>query len=439
MATYSLSWNTDTRREQSEPAALSGRTLYLPRLDEATSFTVASCFRRAGIEAVVTPPSDGRTRALGVKHNPDDACYPAVVMLGDLLSVATQPGFDPSHSAFLMLTAQGPCRLGQYRPCLERALQEVGCSGVRLVAPSDENGFAVEGTPPWFPRLVWRGMVAADLLRQALLRTRPYETVPGAADRAFQVSLRDLCHVIETCSAEARPQRTGLAASLDLARRRFAGVPAHRDRDRPRVGIVGEIFCRLNSFANDDLIRRLEELGAEVRLSQSAEVIEYSNHIETHNLRLRGCGVSFPMAAALLRRRVQQADSRALRRPFEEQDEAFEEPCMDDVLGLADRYLPSSSCVGEMVVNIGNAAWLAGHGADGVVDISPFSCMNGVVCEAIYPRLSRDHGGIPIRSFRFDGTFSDLDSDLGAFLELCRAYRARKSYAPGAAKGRNHV
>ena len=76
-----------------------------------------------------------------------------------------------------------------------------------------------------------------------------------------------------------------------------------------------------------------------------------------------------------------------------------------------------------MVLNVGKVVYLAKKGAAGIIDISPFTCMNGIVCEAIYPRISRDLGGIPIRNFYFDGTQSDLDRDLGVYMELARSYR----------------
>jgi predicted nucleotide-binding protein (sugar kinase/HSP70/actin superfamily) len=81
-----------------------------------------------------------------------------------------------------------------------------------------------------------------------------------------------------------------------------------------------------------------------------------------------------------------------------------------------------------MVTNMGRSAYLALHGVDGIVDISPFTCMNGVVSEAIYPKLSRDYGGVPIRNFYFDGQQSDLDRDIGIYLELARSYREKKPY-----------
>jgi predicted nucleotide-binding protein (sugar kinase/HSP70/actin superfamily) len=96
------------------------------------------------------------------------------------------------------------------------------------------------------------------------------------------------------------------------------------------------------------------------------------------------------------------------------------------VLRLAEPYLPPSGVMGEMVLSVGKAAYLAKHGADGIIDISPFTCMNGIVSEAIYPKLSKDYGGIPIRNFYFDGTQSDLDRDLGIYMELARSYREKK-------------
>ena len=95
---------------------------------------------------------------------------------------------------------------------------------------------------------------------------------------------------------------------------------------------------------------------------------------------------------------------------------------------MARPYLPFPGAEGEMVTNLGRSAYLAMNGVDGIVDISPFTCMNGVVSEALYPKLSRDYAGIPIRNFYFDGQQSDLESGIGIYLELARSYRERKPY-----------
>ena len=67
----------------------------------------------------------------------------------------------------------------------------------------------------------------------------------------------------------------------------------------------------------------------------------------------------------------------------------YEEPPIEEILELAWPYLPTGGALGEMVLSVGKAAYLAKHGADGIIDISPFTCMNGIVSEAIYPKLSQ--------------------------------------------------
>jgi predicted nucleotide-binding protein (sugar kinase/HSP70/actin superfamily) len=70
--------------------------------------------------------------------------------------------------------------------------------------------------------------------------------------------------------------------------------------------------------------------------------------------------------------------------------------------------------------------YLYRKGADGILDINPFSCMNGIVSEAVYPRLSRDCDGLPVRVLYFDGTRVDRRYELEIFMELVREYSSRK-------------
>jgi predicted nucleotide-binding protein (sugar kinase/HSP70/actin superfamily) len=219
-----------------------------------------------------------------------------------------------------------------------------------------------------------------------------------------------------------------LVAAMERARERFRGVPASYNRQRPLIGVVGEIFCRLNNFSNADLVRNLEQQGGEGWLTDIAEWIGYCNSEVARKLRLVGQTISLDMLKSTLRNHIQHSDERALLAPFAEDFAGYEEPHISEVLELARPYLPASGVEGEMVVSVGKAAYLARHGADGIVDISPFTCMNGIVSEAIYPKLSKDYGGIPIRNFYFDGTQAELQRDLGIYLELARSYREKKPY-----------
>lgn len=407
---------------------LAGKKVYIPRMPDGSSLAFAHVFRWLGIDAEPTPPSDERTRELGRKFTNGDECYPAIVTVGDFLRIAEQPGFDPKRAVFFMPTAEGPCRFGQYATYLGKILREAGWADVEVLSPTSDNGYADLGeVGSAFTRGAWRALVGGDILSRARLMTRPYETVSGAADAAFDESLQDFCTTLENSCAEPACQLRSLVESLSSARERFRRVPALYDAEIPLIGVVGEIFCRLNTFSNEDLIRRLEGFGAEAWLSHIAEWVAYANADHARKLRLRGKGFSLEMLGQKIRSHVQLSDEHALLAPFHEDFAGYKEPEIEEVLELAGPYLPADGALGEMVLSVGKAAYLARHGADGIIDISPFTCMNGIVSESIYPKLSKDYGGIPIRSFYFDGTQSDLDRDLGIYLELARSYRERKA------------
>jgi len=408
---------------------LYGKVIYLPAMSEGHPEAFASVFRWLGIEACPTPPSDERTRELGGRFTAGDECYPAKVTVGDFIRIMEQPGFDPRRAVFFMAAADGPCRFGQYAPYLKKLLSHAGHGEVQVLSPSSKDGYAGMGgisTP--FLRAGWRAIVCGDLLHKALLQTRPYETASGAADQVFRECIADLCQTMEASCAEPDCQLRDLVECMQRCRERFRRVPARHEPEVPLIGVVGEIFCRLNTFSNEDLVRKLEGYGAEAWLSDIAEWIGYTNEEVRRQLRLRGQGWSLEMLKARLREHVQHGDEHALRAPFREDWVGYEEPEIEEVLELGWPYLPNAGVEGEMVLSVGKAAYLAKHGADGIIDISPFTCMNGIVSESVYPKLSKDYGGIPIRNFYFDGIQSDLDRDLGIYMELSRSYREKKRW-----------
>ncbi len=296
---------------------LARKTVYIPTMAEGSSEAFAATFRWLGIDAQPTPPSNERTRELGSKYTSGDECYPAKVTVGDFLRVIEMPGFRPAQTAFFMPTAEGPCRFGQYAPFLKKILREAGYGDVQVLSPTSQKGYSDLGDiTNAFLRAGWRALVAADTLHRALLKTRPYETSPGAADGAFQASFQDLCQTLESSCGDMDCQLLSLVESVIRARERFRRVPAQYDPDTPLIGVVGEIFCRLNTFSNEDLIRKLEGYGAECSLSHIAEWVAYTNTEQERKLRLRGRGFSLDMLKARLRSYIQQSGRAYLDRPL---------------------------------------------------------------------------------------------------------------------------
>jgi len=411
---------------------LAGKRIYIPPMAAGSARAFAAAFRAIGLDAEPTPPSDHRTRELGARFTSGDECYPAKVTVGDFMKVLESPGADPRRIALFMPTAEGPCRFGQYAPYLRHVLDRNGWSEVEILSPTSQNGYAGLGdlARP-FVRTGWRALLAADLLRKLLLMYRPYEAARGDALAAHEASLADLCRTIEQTPVEPGVQLYAIREAMVRAAGRFRKLRALPSPDSPGalpvIGIVGEIFCRLNTFSNENLVECLEQYGAEGWLSDITEWIWYTISEHFRKLDLRGRLWTAEALGAWLRKRVQKRDEHILMEPLAVDFRGREEPEMAEILECARPYLPREGAFGEMVLNVGKAVYLARKGVAGIIDISPFTCMNGIVCEAIYPRVSRDLGGIPIRNFYFDGTQSDLDRDLGVYMELARSYRAART------------
>ncbi len=418
---------------------LSGRTVYIPPMSTGGARAVAAVFRSFGIGACPTPPSDERTLAIGARYTSGDECYPEKITIGDALRLL-EDGADPRNVAFFMPTTLGPCRFGQYSQLLRKVLRENGYGEALILSPTSADGYGDIGgaNSTAMMRSAWRALVTSDLLRKLLLRTRPYELTRGESDRAYAESLDDLCAVLSQPPTRMKLQREGLAASLTRARDRFRRIPRKDGDGVLLVGVVGEIFCRLNTFSNEDLIRKLEAHGAEAWLSDISEWIWYTHTERQRKLRLADERFSKGMLKAKLKGLFMHQDEHAFLAPLSEDLKGREESGIEELMAHGRPYLPQEGAMGEMVVSVGKAVCLYGKGADGIVDISPFTCMNGIVSEAIYPLVSKRCEGIPIRNFYFDGTQSDLDRDIGIFVELCRNYRRRthQNPPPGPHQGR---
>ncbi len=406
---------------------LKGKKIYIPPMAYGSGRTFASAFRALGLDADITPPSNHRTRELGARHTSGDECYPAKVTVGDFFRILEAPETDPANTVFFMPTAEGPCRFGQYAPYLRRVLDANGYPHTEILSPTSQNAYAGLGPAAGaFIRTGWRTLVAADILQKLLTKTRPYELEKGQTEAVFEECLDDLCATIENTPADPPVQLTAMRDSLVRCRDRFRKIPTRNERSFPLIGIVGEIFCRLHAFSNEDLVRRLEEYEAETWISDICEWVWYTISEQFRKLELTNHKWSITGLKTWIRKKVQAHDEHVLQEPFKQDLAGREEPDIEEVLSYARPYLPQDGAMGEMVLNVGKAIYLAKKGAHGIIDISPFTCMNGIVSEAVYPRISRDLGGLPIRNFYFDGTQSDLDRDLGVYLELARSYQRRR-------------
>ncbi len=394
----------------------------------AGSRVFAAALRGVGLEARACPEGAADAWERALRFTTGDECYPQRVVLADLLQALEESGLPPRRVALFLTTGDGPCRFGQYAPYLARALRRMGLGDVMVLAPNSDNGYREVGrSATALRRTLWWAVVASDALRRLLHRTRPYEVRPGDADRVCEACLDDLVASLEGRELSNPARLEALVAAMGRSRERFRAVPVADDGTRPLVGVVGEIFCRLNTYSNDDVIRKIESFGGEAWLSGVVEWVWYSNALELADLKRTGRGLSRRRLSASVSEVFQRRDEERLLAPLAGAFRGREDPHdVRDLLSLAEPYLPWRGAIGEMVLSVGKAVWLWKCGADGVVDVSPFGCMNGIVSEAVYPGVSRACGGIPIRSFYVDRATSRVEDGLEIFMELVRSYRRRR-------------
>lgn len=405
---------------------LKKKKMFVPEMDYGGARVLAASFRHIGVNADVVPHSTTKSMKKGFACTSGEECFPQQITLGDFLEILDSGTVKASDAAFFMPTATGPCRFGQYATLIRNVLREQGYGDAVVFSLTSEDGYASVGGVSFIRRLWW-SIVATDLLRRTLLRIRPYEKREGSSDKVYESGIASIVRLTESDMPTGKPLFQKIEFSLKRSLSDYNDIERH-SKDLPLIGVIGEIFCRLNTFSNNDLIRHLEKMGAEAWLSGVSEWILYTMVGERERLKEEGYGFTKKYLAAVIKDRLIKRDEHKLSSIFHDALKGREEGTnIEKLLKYSEPYLPSHGALGEMTLNVANAVHMYKKGADGIIDISPFTCMNGIASEAVYPRVSRDHGGIPMRVFYFDGTESDLDRDLGIFLELARGYNRKKS------------
>ena len=404
---------------------LKERKLYIPRMSYEAAACMAAAFRAIGVDAEVSPEGDDYTYELARRYLSGDECLPEAVTLGNFLKIAERADYVPEKTAFMLPTSNGPCRYGHYLPLAKKVFHQIRGEDVLFVSPTSSDGYAGIGDEATnLVRTGWRAAIAADILRKLLLKTRPYETETGMTDAVFHRCLKMLCEAIEPRGLTSKERIAHIQKALQKTREAFRKIPVTKSRSKVVIGVVGEIFCRHNNFSNNNLFRLIEKYDGVVWVSDIAEWVLYTNDEEVWRLKRYGKTISLDMLGAKLRHTVMRRDEHKLLKYFVEDFKDFPEPHhVSEILELSRPYLPREGSRGEMVMSMGKTLWYHRHGAAGVIDISPFTCMNGIITEAVYPRVSRDLDDFPIRVFYFDGVNKDVEGDLEIFMELARSYR----------------
>jgi predicted CoA-substrate-specific enzyme activase len=394
------------------PSGVTRRTVYLPPMTDH-AHALAAAFRACGVASEVLPESDNETVRIGKQFSSGRECFPLALTTGDMVKATRRPDFDPEGSAFFMPTGRGPCRFGQYNRFHRMVLDDLGLTQVPIFAPMQEESVyrevGVVGRD--FMRRLWQGVVAVDMLQKALWENRPYEREPGEADRIYARSLEAVSRSLET-RMDARPALRAAYADFEAMER--------APRDRPVIGIVGEIYIRANRYGNENVVRMIERLGGEAWVAPISEWLLYTN--ETARAGARMGRAWRDLLQAQVMRFVQERDERRLLASFNGHLRSLHEPSIATTLERARPYL-HHSFEGEAVLSVGKAVDYIERGVSGIVNVMPFACMPGTISGALLRRACEDHGNVPLLTIAYEGQQdTQTVTRLEAFLHQARSF-----------------
>lgn len=383
--------------------------------DHARAF--AGALKKSGVRAEVLPPPDSRSLELGEKYSSGKECHAFSFLLGDLLKqVLDNPTDEPR--IFFFPGARYSCLLQQYGPAMRQLLREIDGSQILVLTPTLDYFWKLIG----FEGLqgLYQGLVAIDNLVRTSCQLRPYERNRGEINRAFQEGLR----LIEDGLAAGQ-----LAAALDSIRSQFSQIEIQPE-ERPVVGIAGDIYTRQNSFANNRLFEKLENLGCEVWPSPFlVDEIDFTFSREFYEKLAEGDLLDTLKLAGL--NLVRELKKVKVRKKLGLSDLKLKNPGFEELLRSTTAYLNYNNNQ-TLFLNVARIIDFARKGTDGIINVICFNCMLGTAAAAISRRIKKDFGNLPLPTLIYGETeMVGTGSRLEAFVEQVQSrFKKKKLRSP---------
>jgi predicted nucleotide-binding protein (sugar kinase/HSP70/actin superfamily) len=351
---------------------------------------------------------------LGRQYTSGKECVPMMLTVGTALHRYQRESDANERFSYFMPTTHGPCRFGSYHSLHKIALQQSGYADRVDVLSCDEVNY-FQGMSPDFTARIWTGFVAHDLLQGMLFDVRPVETQTGAANAIFDGALTELVACMDRTTKqgtfnlvkELAGGMWGIKGVLANAAHSFARIK-NRSKKLPTVAVVGEIYVRLDPFANDFVIDKLEARGLRARLAPFTEWLEYATYLSDTRVAEGKTVTGDDRFANALSGLVQKATYRVLYGLCEH---ALGWPAREkigDVIEASKPYV-HGELEGEAALTLGGPIleYRRGH-IEGVVAVGPHECMPCKIAEAQYAKAARDCG-IPYLCIPLNGDSIDTE------------------------------
>jgi predicted CoA-substrate-specific enzyme activase len=378
------------------------RTVLVPCMHGGLTPFIEAEFGAQGYRVEVLPPADATSRELGLRYVNNEICYPAILVIGDLIQALQSGRYRRDEVAVGITQTGGQCRASNYLGLLEKALVAAGFEDVPVVSmlPAGSHLHCQSGFQPDTAALLkngFYGLVFDDVVTMMEHSLRVRELVPGTAARLAATHRRGFL-------GTPAPSRRSTLAALDRLARDFSLAPA-RELHAPRVGIVGEIYAKYGTYANHGVVDWLGNQGVEVVMAQLSTFftqdllnpqLDVGEGVRRRDLgwllRRPLMGVADRFVAAVNRRLTDHPHARPLHTPGELA--AMAAP----VLSLVNQY-------GEGWLIAAEVRAMSELRVSDVLCLQPFGCIaNQVVAKGVERRLHELHPELRL-------LFLDLDPD----------------------------
>jgi predicted CoA-substrate-specific enzyme activase len=390
-----------------------GWEILAPQMAPLQFRLIAPVLRSFGYNVRLLEHTNRQTMETGLKYVNNDACYPAIVVIGQLLDEFVSGRANPDRTAVVITQTGGMCRATNYASLLRKGLRDAGFSQVPVIAASvqgleDNPGFEVS------PALVHKGIraiVLGDMLQTMVLRLRPYEQTAGSTMELYR-KWNAICEewLVGGGYSATWGGRLTYRGLVKHCVEEFDTLPLRDIPRKPRVGLVGEILVKFHPDANNHAVDVIEAEGCEAELPALMQFFHNAAASGKWNQENLGIGgkVRWLKQAALW---AMQRYEDPVRAAFEKTHGKFEPH--RDIREMAAR----STDIAQMGNQAGEGWYLTSemvdmieHGCPNIICAQPFACLpNHIVGKGMFHALRKRYPQANIVAVDYDPGASEVN------------------------------
>ncbi|MDE6025770.1 MAG: 2-hydroxyacyl-CoA dehydratase [Lachnospiraceae bacterium] len=379
-------------------------TVLIPQLSPIHFNILKPAFKSMGLNIVMLPDATKEVIDTGLKYVNNDACYPSLIVVGQLMHAINSGKYDLNKLAVIMTQTGGGCRATNYVGFIRRALEKAGYPQIPVIALSVQ-GIEKNSGFKFTPKVVKNAMQAlifGDLFMRVVYKTRPYEKVPGSADKLHKKWEKICIKCIEHNGRGFTKVVNGIVNDFDK-------LPLKEDVVKPRVGIVGEILVKFLPSANNHLVDLLEAEGAEAVMPDLLDFFMYCFYNNNYKYEFLGKSKKSARTSNLGIWALEM-----LRKPMTkalEKSNRFEPPVhISRLAKYAKPIVSIGNQTGEGWFLTGEMIELIKGGTSNIVCAQPFACLpNHIVGKGVIKELRKAYPDANIVAIDYDPGASEVN------------------------------